>query len=291
MLKTETLNKDYTLVPKLKASSPYFFALLAFFAVYGPTFKWLFDRWMMGVWYNAHGILIPFATGYLVWRRLRTTELIQTRNSNIAGLILLTGSLLLHVADTVIWSQVLSALSIVPAVVGLSMIFIGFSATKSIWLPLLLLVFMIPIPSAAIQPIVVLMRSITAVGASIGLQLIGVPLIRTGTYIEIPNGLVNVANACSGFATFSATLAFTAFLLWFFVISYKGMGFLLLTVLPVALAANIIRNIFLILISYYFGMQILETFWHPLSGYVMYLIAICIQTSIYLSFQKRKEER
>ena len=261
--------------------TPLLFVLLAVLAVYGPTLRWLFDRWMLGVWYNAHGLLVPFISGYMIWMRLRSSATINPLNSSGTGLIFLVGALLLHVVDTVMWTQILSALSIVPAMIGLSLIFFGSAATRSIWLPLLLLVFMVPIPSAFLQPIVNFMRSITAAGASIVLNLIGVPLFHTGTYIEIPNAVINVAHACSGFATFSATLAFTALLLWLYPMKLKAMGLLLLTVLPVALTANIIRNVFLIMLTLNYGLQILDTFWHPLSGYIMYIIAIGIQLVIY----------
>ena len=38
--------------------------------VYGPTVVWLWGRWTMSVWHNAHGMFIPLVVAWLVWQEL-----------------------------------------------------------------------------------------------------------------------------------------------------------------------------------------------------------------------------
>ena len=49
---------------------------LAFVAVelvvlFAPTVAWLYDRWTLSVWHNAHGLMIPFVVAYLAYQELK----------------------------------------------------------------------------------------------------------------------------------------------------------------------------------------------------------------------------
>ena len=39
--------------------------------LYAPTLMWLWDRWTMSVWHNAHGLLIPPVVAYFVYQELK----------------------------------------------------------------------------------------------------------------------------------------------------------------------------------------------------------------------------
>ena len=267
---------------------PLVLTLVAFVGVYAPTLVWLFDRWMMGVWYHAHGLLVPFISTYLIWKKLKSPSSPDAGADSGLGFLFLIPALLMHVADTVIWSQILSAVSIVPAVIGLSFIFIGRDKTLSIWVPLILLIFMIPIPSAAIQFIVIFLRTATAIGTAFVFDLLDVPVLRSGSILEMPNAAVNIANACSGFSTMLATLIFTILLLYIWKLGHLGKFILLAMVIPVAIFSNIVRAITLIALIMQYGRTILGTFLHPLSGYVAYLIAIGLQAALHIILRKKE---
>jgi len=250
---------------------------LLFLAVYGPTLVWLWKRWMMGVWYQSHGILIPFVSAWLVWRRLKSWQGKGADQGSALGFFFLVPALFMHVVDTRLWTQILSALSIVPAAIGLSFLFLGRSRTLAIWFPLVLLFLMIPIPSVAFQPIILVLRKLTAVGTEAVLRLAGIPLVRTGTVLEFTNGALNIDDPCSGLTTLMATLAFTVIAIYVWPTgTRRSLLFLMLAPL-VALCANIIRVLILTFMFINFGEESLDTFWHPLSGYLAYVFGIGFQ--------------
>ena len=40
-------------------------------ALYAPTARWLYGRWTMSVWHNAHGLFIPPLVGWMIWQELK----------------------------------------------------------------------------------------------------------------------------------------------------------------------------------------------------------------------------
>ena len=112
-------------------------------ALYTPTVRWLVDRWTMSVWHNAHGFMIPPAVAYFAWQELKPLRDLP-RSSSAWGFMFLIPALLMHVLDTGIHSQILSAVSMVVALPGLSLLFLGLERTKAIAFPLAFSAFMLP---------------------------------------------------------------------------------------------------------------------------------------------------
>src|SRR5574338_1150872 len=42
--------------------------------LYAPTGKFLWERWTMSVWHNAHGLLVPPVVAYLIYQELKRFE-------------------------------------------------------------------------------------------------------------------------------------------------------------------------------------------------------------------------
>ena len=126
---------------------------LAFLAVYGPTIWWLIGRWSMGVWYQSHGFAIPLVSAFIIWRRLTKEKRPVQPEASPLGFLFLVPALALHLTDTILWSQILSAFSMVLAVMGVFLLLLGRVQTERLWFPLLLLFLMIPIPAAAVEPL------------------------------------------------------------------------------------------------------------------------------------------
>ena len=270
---------------------PLVLTVAIFVAVYLPTIIWLYHRWMMGVWYQAHGILVPLVSGYLIWKKEKQFFLSEHAvQGSPLGLLFLIPAVLMHILDTVLWTQILSAVSMIPAIIGISFLIFGRSFTLRNWFPLGLLVFMIPVPSAAIQPVILFLRKTTAAGVAFILQSIGVTFVKSGTAFELSNATVNIGDPCSGFATLSATLAFTVTAVYLWPVGFCRSAVLILSAVPVAITANVLRNIILFFLVRKYGAGVLDTFLHPLSGYVMYLIAIALQTWIFVKLKRTRED-
>lgn len=241
-------------------------------ALYAPTVGWLFDRWTMSVWHNAHGMLIPFAVAYFAWLELQTFDAHETGTSRW-GFLFLGAALALHVLDTGIHTQILSAASIVIALPGLSLLFLGRARTKAIAFPLAFMVFMLPVPLVVTERIHLLLREIATTASASVVPLLGITVFSEGTNLHLREGMLAISDACSGFSTLYASCAVAA------LVAYscdrpRGRILALAAAVPIAIAANIVRIVLLVLAVRWLGIASLDTWIHPASGMLTFAIAL-----------------
>ena len=240
--------------------------------LYAPTVRWLYERWTLSVWHNAHGLLIPFVVAYFVRQELRPLSH-APRESSAWGFALLVPALVLHVLDQSMQTQLLSAISIVVALPGLSLLFLGPTRTRAILFPLVLTAFALPIPLAMTEPVHMLLRQITTAACAAILPVIGVPVFVEGTTLHLASTPVQVSDACSGFSTLYASVAL-AYLTAYTTPGWGRKLLILAAAAPLAIAANILRVLGLVLAVAWTGPEVLDTFWHPLSGMLTFAMAL-----------------
>ena len=249
-----------------------FIVLALLVAVYAPTVYWLWGRWTMSVWQHAHGLLIPPVVAYFCWLELRDLRG-RPLDPSAWGFLFLVPALLLHVIDTGLGTQLLSAISIVLAAPGLSLLLLGVERTKAIAFPLAFLAFMLPIPLAVTARLHLVLRYIAADATAWLLPFVGVPVFQEQTYLHLANGTLHVADACSGFSTLYASVA-VAFLTAYACKSWRRRLIVLVAAVPIAVAANIVRMVLLGVLSYYQGFYVLDTWMHPASGMLTFVLAL-----------------
>ena len=240
--------------------------------LYTPTVVWLFDRWTMSVWHNAHGLLIPPAVAWFAWQELRPLRS-RPRQSSPWGAVFLLPALAMHVLDTGMHTQILSAASIVLAVPGLSLLFLGVERTKAIAFPLALLAFMLPVPLALTERIHLLLREMATVATGHIMPALGISVYYEGTSVYLREGHLFVGDGCSGFSTLYASCAVAA-MVAHACDTWRGRLLVLVSAVPLAIAANIVRIVLLVAVVRFMGMPALDTWIHPASGMLTFAIAL-----------------
>jgi exosortase len=242
--------------------------------LFAPTFLWLWQRWTMSVWQNGHGILVAGLVIYLVRGELLKMKSLPIE-SNGWGFAILIPALMMYMLDTGIHSQLLSGVALVFALPGFSLLFLGTVRTKAILFPLSTLLLTLPIPLVFTESIHLVLRHIATKSVAFLLKLIGVPVFSSGTLLEVEGGSLMVADACSGFATLYAAMTI-AILTAYFCTSVSRRILLLLIAAPLAVAVNILRVLVLTLLVNWFGLDILATSAHEISGLLTFMIALPI---------------
>lgn len=246
--------------------------LLLVVAVYAPTAWWLWGRWTMSVWQHAHGLLIPPVVAYFVWVELRDRRHLPP-GASAWGFLFLVPALALHALDAGLGTQLLSAISIVIAAPGLALLLLGAERTKAIAFPLAFLAFMLPIPLAVTSQFHLFLRHIATRATTFLLPWLGVPVFTEGLSLHLPNGTIFIADACSGFSTLYASLA-VACLTAYSCRSWARRLLVLTTAVPIAIAANALRTALLGVMAYYWGFWTLDTWLHPASGMLTFVLAL-----------------
>jgi exosortase len=240
--------------------------------LYMPTVLWLWDRWTLSVWHNAHGFLIFLVIIYLVSKELRRLKDLPV-SSSAWGFLILVPALALHALDAGMHTQILSAIALVLTLPGLALLFLGVPRTKAIGFPLVFMFFTLPIPLALTEHLHLVLRKIATLGTAYVVPKLGVPLYVEGTTLHIPRGILQVADACSGFSTLYAAVA-VACLVAYTCPDPRRRVLTLLAAVPLAIGANIIRVILLVLLVQWQGLGILGTSWHTTSGLFTFALAL-----------------
>lgn len=243
-----------------------------FVLVFGPTMIWLYQRWTMSVWQNGHGILVALLVIYLLRGELKKTGSLPL-DSSPWGFAFLLPALLMHMLDTGMHSQILSAIALFLAIPGMAFLLLGTARTKPLLFPLFALFLTLPIPLVFTESIHLALRIIATDSVAWLLKLVGVPVFAAGTTLQVEHGTLQVADACSGFSTLYAAVTI-AILTAYFCDSPVRRIVVLLIAAPLAIVVNIARVLLLTMLVNWFGLDILATSAHELSGLLTFMVAL-----------------
>src|SRR5262249_48129909 len=109
---------------------------------------------MIGVWFGreeySHGVLIPLIAAFLVWQRRDVLERMEFNGSWLGVAAVVVGGLL-HVIGNFATLYVLQQYALLVVLYGLVLALGGWPLFRLLSAPLLILVFMIPLPEFILQ--------------------------------------------------------------------------------------------------------------------------------------------
>jgi exosortase len=152
---------------------------------------------------------------------------------------------------------------------------VGGAAMRCMWFPLAYLAFIFPPPETLISIITIPLKMFLSHAAIDALKLFGYPIGGEGVTIYIGQYALLVAAACSGLNSLVSLAAISLFYIYMrHQAEWKYAVLLALLTVPVALLANFVRVICLILLTYYAGNAVGEGFLHNFAGIVMFGVAV-----------------
>lgn len=247
-----------------------FVCLALYFLFFAETLVWFYQNWTLGVWQNGHGLFVPVVMVALGVRALQGEQW-ERSESSPWGVVLVVVALLLALIDLPLQTRYATGVGFLLGLAGLSLAFLGTRRTRKLLLPLCLGIFMIPIPFSMSDH--VFLRLSTAIAAVPLLQTLGFSVVREYTVLLFPGFSVDVSTACSGFSTLYAGAFFGVVLAAFTTPGWRKLLVLAL-IFPLALAANILRTIFLVELTSLYGVSVLATDIHPASGAATFILVV-----------------
>ena len=158
---------------------------------------------------------------------------------------------------------------------------IGAGGIRRLWFPLLYLAFIFPPPETIVWAITFPMKLWISQAASALLHAVGFPIASQGVSIFIGPYELLVAAACSGLNSIISLSALTLFYIYLrHEAEWQYAVLLAVFIVPVALIANFVRVLVLILITYYAGEATAQGYLHNFAGLLMFLIALLTMLSI-----------
>ena len=235
-------------------------------AAYIPTFITL----AQGPWQSeqeGHGPLIIAASAWLVWQsreKLRNTPLSPA--PRLGWLLLLVGLVVLVLSrNQDIWF--LEVASEIPVLAGCVLLLAGWGALRILAFPISFLIFSAPAPGWMVDAATVPLKVLISDFVTNGLYAAGYPIAQNGVVIQIGAYQLLVQDACSGMNSIFALSAIGVFYVYAFRWHEKVRALILLSlIIPITIAANFLRVVTLVLITYYGGVEMIEGTIHDLTG-------------------------
>jgi len=244
--------------------------------LYVPTFYDLATT----IWQEddyAHGPIILAVIIWLIWDKRASLFTTPTRTALGPGFALLVFGLLLYVVGRSVGISIFEIGALIPILAGVLFAMRGWPALRAHWFMLLFVAYLVPLPGIFVDPVTgPLKNSVSAIAEQI-LYAAGYPIARNGVMLTIGQYQLLVADACSGLnSMFSLTAVGLLYLYLMRDRSWLHNCLIVVSLLPIAFCANIVRVMFLVLVTYHYGDDAGQGFLHGFSGIVLFVIALII---------------
>lgn len=256
--------------------SPWVLVLLGLAAMYLPSY------WQAAntIWRKdelGHAPIILLIALWLFWSVREQVFDAESQPSHGWGWPLLGLGLLTYVFGRIFTVSSVEFASQVFVVAGVLLLLKGPGGLRAAWFAVFYLAFMIPLPATFVDALTGPLKLwISNIVVEL-LYFIGYPIARTGVVITIGHYQLLVADACSGLnSMFSLTALGTLFMYIMGRRSRSHNAIMLASILPIAFAANIVRVVALVLITYHAGDEAGQGFLHGAAGIVLMLVALVL---------------
>jgi exosortase len=230
---------------------------------------------LIGQWWSdpdmGHGFFVPLVAGYIVWQR--RAELLSTEpRPTWWGLLLVVWGGLQLLIGTLGVELFTARTALVLTLIGAVWTVGGPPVLRKLAFPLFLLFFMVPIPTVVYNSLTFPLQILATRIAAAGLLTIGIPVLREGNILDLPNQQLSVVEACSGIRSL-LSLTFLSLVYGYFFEKRAWLRVVLfLATIPVALTANAGRVMVTGILSE-IRSDLAEGFFHESTGMVIFLSA------------------
>lgn len=268
------------------------FALLACtLLVYAKVLAGLVFDW----WDNpdySHGLLLPFALGYVAYQKRDQLKEIPLRPHWI-GLVLILGALGINLIGFLGAEFFLQRFSFLLFVAGSILFFFGFAHLWQAAFGLLLLGLAIPLPQIVFNLVSLPLQLIASQWAEYFLRTCNIPVFREGNILMLSTQTLNVAEACSGIRSLMSLITLGVMLAYFLPFRWWAKALFVLTTVPIALVANAFRVAGTGVLGRYFGDAAAQGFFHTFSGWIVFVSAFAVlftEVMVLMKWRKAHQE-
>jgi exosortase len=224
---------------------------------------------------GSHGPIV-FVTGiWLVVRARHRIRAVAAPGRSPIALMAFAGSLLGYIFAHMTGMLGPQALCVYVALLSAFYRYAGWRAVRLLRFPLVYFLFMLPQPETLILPITHALKLGLSTAAVWLLSHLGYAVGHGGVVLYIDQYELLVATACSGM---NSLIGLGAIGVFYAYLRYEGNWRaampLLLAIAPIALLANFLRVLILILVTHHFGEQVAQRYVHDSAALIMFTLAV-----------------
>ncbi len=224
---------------------------------------------------GGHGPLVMATGAWLLWRELKQSPATVVPGNLLIGVPALAICLAVFVLARITGTLEVEAFAMYGSLISGAYLLFGGALLRSIWFPLIYLAFALPPPESLVAAVTQPIKIAISEGAVWLLHSVGYPVASSGVTIQIAQYELLVAAACAGL---NSIVTLSALCLLYSYLRHRSdpIPFIVICIaaIPVAMFANFIRVLVLILLTYHFGEATAQGFLHDAAGLLMFSVAL-----------------
>lgn len=254
--------------------------LIGWLSLAAPSlWDFIFGQW--SGYSQGHELLLLVVAAWLMWRQWpQVLALPDQAASGLAMASLGLGLLGYAFGRTQEFIRI-EMLSLWWTSLSLLLVCKGRAALRQTWFVWLFALFMIPIPFSVVLMLTAPLKEAVSAVATWTLSAVGYPVGRTGVVITVGQYQLLVAEACAGLHSMFILEAMG--LLYSHLLNHQSWwrnGLLAACAIPVSFAANVVRVMILVMVTYHFGDAVGQGFVHNFAGLVLFVVALALMGTV-----------
>lgn len=237
-----------------------------------PMFQWWYWEYTKPESYYAYAFFVPPLIGVMLWHRRQALADVPKKPCSAALALVIPALALLVIAVRGELQAILSVAFLLSFLGGVWFVF-GTAFVRMARFPLFFLWLMAPMPGPVLNDLTLNAQSVSTVGATRLLGLLGLHPRQIGNVIHLENFTMHVDVACSGFKLLLTLVTFSAAFAFLTDTTPLRRWALFLLSLPLAIVVNTIRIALFGIVGEAFGESAAHAF-HDWSGLISLILCM-----------------
>ena len=230
---------------------------------------------LMVLWWEkeeySHGYLIAPIVAFLIWQKKDQLERLQFTGS-WTGVVLVIFGLSLFFAGELNAPYIVIQYGFLIALAGLVLALMGWKSFKLIWVPLLILAFMVPLPNIIFRNLSAALQLISSEIGVAFIRFFDISVYLEGNVIDLGNYKLQVVEACSGLRYLFPLMTLGFIAAYFFNGAFWKRAVIFLSTIPITILMNSFRIGVIGVTVEYGGQSMAEGFLHDFEGWVVFMV-------------------
>lgn len=223
----------------------------------------------------SHGYFIPAISLFIIWHQRHNILATGLRGSWLGWWVLLAG-LVMFLMGHLGTIYVIEHYAFVVVLCGLAWSLAGTAAMRYLWVPLVFLLFMVPLPPFLYNN---LSQKLQLISSELGVAVIrwfGISVFLEGNVIDLGSYRLQVVEACSGLRYLFPLTSFGFLAAYLFHAPFWQRAIVFLSTIPITVLMNSLRiGVIGVLVDRY-GTAMAEGFLHAFEGWVIFMACTLI---------------